>query len=87
MLSILQIHLHMYVLDKNILKLYFWYAKLVYLKLAYFVLKALELWWSSAEVQLKIYLSIFNHAKVGLLQYFWYTSNVLHLKTDIIQRS
>ncbi len=30
--SILQIHLNIYVLNKNTLQLYFWYAKLVYLK-------------------------------------------------------
>ncbi len=29
MLSILQIHLHMYVLNKNTLQLYFWYTTLV----------------------------------------------------------
>ncbi len=35
-LSILQIYLHIYVglLHKNILQLYFWYTKLVYLKSA-----------------------------------------------------
>ncbi len=32
--SILQIHLHIYVLNKNTLQLYFWYTKLLYLKSA-----------------------------------------------------
>ncbi len=32
MLSILQMHLHMYVLNTNTLQLYFYYTKLVYLK-------------------------------------------------------
>ncbi len=31
-LSVLQIHLHMYVLNTNPLQLCFWYTKLVYLK-------------------------------------------------------
>ncbi len=34
MLSILRTHLHIYVLNKNTLQLYFWYNKLVYLKAA-----------------------------------------------------
>ncbi len=34
MLSILQIHLHNYVLNKNTLQLYYWYTKLLYLKSA-----------------------------------------------------
>ncbi len=34
MLSILQIHLHIYVRNKNTLQLYCWYTKLVYLKSA-----------------------------------------------------
>ncbi len=34
MLSTLQMHLHIYVLNKNTLQLYFWYTKLVYLKFA-----------------------------------------------------
>ncbi len=40
------------------------------------------------EVQLKIYLSIFDCAKVEILKvYFRYSLNTLHLRTDIIQRS
>ncbi len=31
-LSMLQIHLHIYVHNKNTLQLYFWYTKLQYLK-------------------------------------------------------
>ncbi len=43
---------------------------------------------ADAEVQLKIYWSIFDCAKVEQLQvYFRSTLNILHLKTDIIQRS
>ncbi len=43
---------------------------------------------SSAEVQLKIVESIFDCPEVELLQmYFRYTLNILHVKTDIIQRS
>ncbi len=56
MLSILQIHLHIYVLNKNALQLYFYYTKLVYLKSA--KLEQLILHFmcgSSAEVQLNIY--------------------------------
>ncbi len=34
MLSILKIHLHMYVLNKNTLQLYFWYIKRLYVKSA-----------------------------------------------------
>ncbi len=42
---------------------------------------------SSAEVQLKTRWSIFDCAKVKLLQvYFRCTLNILHLKTDIIQK-
>ncbi len=33
-LSILQIHLHIYMLNKNALQLYFWYTILVYFKSA-----------------------------------------------------
>ncbi len=42
-----------------------------------------------AEVaQLKIYWSIFDCAKVELLQvYFRYTLNIVHLMTNIIQKS
>ncbi len=32
MISILQIHFHIYVLNKNTMQLYFWYIELVYLK-------------------------------------------------------
>ncbi len=66
MLSIIQIYLHIYVLNKN----------------------TLQLCGSSAEVQLKIYFSIFDCDKVELLQvYFRYTLNISYLKTDIIQKS
>ncbi len=68
MLCILQIHLYIYVLNKNTLQLYFWYAKQVYLKFAkleQLILNALELCGSSAEVQLKIYLSIFDCATIA----------------------
>ncbi len=52
MLSILQIHLHIYVLNKNtLLPLYFWYTKLVYLK-------------SAKLEQLILYLIHFNCAEV-----------------------
>ncbi len=53
-LSILEIHLHIYVLNKNTLQLYFWYTKLVYLKSA--KLKQLILWlmhFNCAEAVLK----------------------------------
>ncbi len=41
----------------------------------------------SAEVQLKIYWSIFDCAKVELLQvYFRYTLNILHVNPAIIQK-
>ncbi len=53
MVSLLQIHLHIYVLQKNTLQLYFWYSKLVYLKFA-----KLE--------QLILYLMHFNCAEVAL---------------------
>ncbi len=36
MLSILKLHLHMYVLNKNTLQLYFWYIKRLYVKSAKF---------------------------------------------------
>ncbi len=91
--SILQIHLYIYVLNKNILQLYYKYTKLVWLKSAkleqlILYLKALKLCRSSAEVQLKIYWSIFDCAKVELLQVcFRYTLNILHVKTDIIEIS
>ncbi len=40
---------------------------------------------SSAEVQLKMYWSIFDCAKMELLQVnFSYTLNILHLKTDAV---
>ncbi len=56
LLSILQIHLHIYVFNKNALQLYFYYTKLVYLKSA--KLEQLILHFvrgSSAEVQINIY--------------------------------
>ncbi len=77
--------------------MYFWYSKLVYLltitiKPAKLEQQILYLKHfnsgSSAEVQPKIHWSIFDCAKVELLQvYFRYTLNILHLKADIIQRS
>ncbi len=42
---------------------------------------------SSAEVQLKIYWSIFDCAKEELLQIYFKGTYSLHMKTDIIQRS
>ncbi len=51
MLSILQIYWHIYVLDKNTLKLYFWYTKLLYLKSA--KLEQLILHFNCVEVVLK----------------------------------
>ncbi len=42
----------------------------------------------TAEVQLKIYWSLFDCAIMKLLEvYFRYILNILHFKTDIIQRS
>ncbi len=79
----------MYVL--NTLQVYFWYTKLLYLKSA--KLKQQFFWlllFTCAEVQLKIYRSIFDLAEVELLQvYFRYTLNTLYLKIDtvIIQSS
>ncbi len=91
MLSILLIHLHIYVLNKNNLQLYFWNTKPVYLKSAKLekrIFYLIQLCGSSAEVQLKIYWRISDCAKVELLQlYFRYTLNISHLKTDVIQRS
>ncbi len=89
MLNILQIHLHIYVLNKisnnctfGILSCY------NYIGTTNFELNALSLCRSSAEVQLKICGGIFDCAKVELLQvYCRYTLNIFHLKTDIIQRS
>ncbi len=52
-LSILQIHLHIYVLNKSTLQLFFWYTKLVYLK-------------SVKLEQLILYLMHFNYAEVVL---------------------
>ncbi len=70
MLSILQTHLHISVLNKNTLQLYFWYTKLV--KLEQLILYVTH--FNCAEVQLKIYWSIFDCTKVELLQvYFRYT--------------
>ncbi len=51
MLSILQTHLHISVLNKNTLQLYFWYTKLV--KLEQLILYVTH--FNCAEVQLKIY--------------------------------
>ncbi len=53
MLSILQIHLHIYVINKNTLQLYLWYTKLVCLKSAKFE-------------QLILYLMHFNCEEVAL---------------------
>ncbi len=92
MLSILQIHLYIYVPNKNTLRLYFWYTKIIvlYLKFAkqlHFVCNANVLCGSSAEAQLKTCWSVFDCAKVKLLQVYWrYTLNILHLKTDIITK-
>ncbi len=55
----------MYVLNKNNQQLYFWYR--AYLKSAKLEQQLLYLCESSAEVQLKIYWSIFDCAKVELL--------------------
>ncbi len=63
--SILQIHLYIYVHNKNTLQLYIWNTKLVKLKSA--KLEQLMLYlrhFNSAEVQLNIYWSIFDCAKV-----------------------
>ncbi len=83
---ILQIHLHIYVLNKNTLQLYCCCPKRVYLKSAKLEQLILCLMhFNCAEVKLKIYWSICDCAKVELLQvYFRYTLNILHLKTDII---
>ncbi len=70
--------------------MYFWYTKLVYSKSAKLEQLIFYLMYINyvEAVQLKIYWSIFNCAKVELLQvYFRYTLNILHLKTDIIQKS
>ncbi len=53
MLSVLQIHLHIYVLNKNTPQLYFWYIKQVYLK-------------SARLEQLMLCLMHFNYAEVLL---------------------
>ncbi len=84
MLSILKIHLQMYVLNKNTLQLHF--TKLVFLKSAIFEQIILYLMdFNCANVQLKIYRIIFDYAKVDLLQvHLRYTLNILHLKTDFI---
>ncbi len=60
MLRLLQIHLYIYILNKNTLQLYFQYAKLVFLKFA-----KLE--------QLILCLMHFNSAKVEvqLKKYMW----------------
>ncbi len=58
-LSILQIPLHINVLNKNTLQLYFWYTKLVYLKsakLEQLILCLMQ--FNCVEIQLKIYWSI-----------------------------
>ncbi len=82
-ISIVQIHLHIYALNKITLQSYFWYTKLVYLKptkLEQLILCLI--YFNRAEVQLKIYWSIFDCAEVELLQvYFRFTLNILHLKT------
>ncbi len=49
----IQIHLHIYVLNKNSLQLYFWYNKMVYLK-------------SATLGQLIVYLMHFNCVEVVL---------------------
>ncbi len=75
MLGIL--HLRIYVLNTNTLQVYFWYTKLVYLKSAKLEQLILYLMHFNceyctskciAEVQLKIYWSILDCAKVELLQ-------------------
>jgi len=58
MQSIQQILLYIYVLNINILQLYFWYTKLVYLKSVKLILYFMymkQLSRNSAEVQLKIF--------------------------------
>ncbi len=82
-ISIVQIHLHIYALNKITLQSYFWYTKLVYLKSTKLEQLILCLiYFNCAEVQLKIYWSIFDCAEVELLQvYFRFTLNILHLKT------
>ncbi len=92
MLRLLQIHLHIYVRNKNTLQLYFWYTNRVYLKSAELeqLILCLKDWLcgSSVEVQLKIYWNIFDWAKVEPLQVsFRYALNILYLKTDIIHQS
>ncbi len=52
-LYFMQTHLHIYVLNKNTLQLYFWYVKPVYLK-------------SAKLEQTILYLTQFNCAKVVL---------------------
>ncbi len=53
MLSVLQIHLYIYVLNTNTLQLYFWYSKLVYVK-------------SAKLEQFILYLILFNCVEVVL---------------------
>jgi len=83
MQSIQQILLYIYVLNINILQLYFWYTKLVYLKSAKVILYFMymkQLSRNSAEVQLKIFWTMFDCAEVKLLQVnFRHTLNILHL--------
>ncbi len=55
MLSILKINLHMYVLNKNTLQLYFWYIKRLYVK-------------SAKLEQLILYLMQFNIHLITYLQ-------------------
>ncbi len=79
--SILQIHLSIYVLNKNTLQLYFWYTDLVYLSAKLEQLIMYLMHFNCAEVvQLKTYWSIFDCAKVELLQvYVRCTLNISHL--------
>ncbi len=59
-LSILQIYLYIYVLNKNSLQFYFWYTKLVYLK--------------SAKLELILYLMHFNCKEVKSSHLYLYSA-------------